>query len=436
MPTNAYVERKVEECFQWRAHSCSFSQDRLTQGDLCSGQRRKGRLSSPAPISKAKTDGEEKNSSKTCREESSSDKRSEIPCRSNFFLKKKKTSCQCWHPPVCQNYKSETGCNLEEHVSSDMLRLRKSPVRSPRKVVRKDQLHYWRSQHSWVVYLKIVIRESLFHGRRNIVIKSRRQILQEHLAPNQKFWNEMVHHEELSKSVNFMSVVLRAKLRGTITRGDLAPRKMRSLSGMGFAEHIYKLRNADKATFYSSNEAKVMPAPTSTSPEEREFVVDSGATVHMMSKKDLSSDQLDTPLWCLQAMVKCIQTRKHKFSFTTSISSWQCYYSKKRLLFCRLENSAKTTDILVCGSAVKNHGWPKEWKTIICKTDNFVPLVVPGLSTSSMSNSSSTSPAQERSDELGPREWCRSSSKNPKQTKKDHSRDADDRLRDLPESFE
>ena len=29
---------------------------------------------------------------------------------------------------------------MEEHVSSDMLRLRKSPERSQRKVVRKDQL--------------------------------------------------------------------------------------------------------------------------------------------------------------------------------------------------------------------------------------------------------------------------------------------------------
>ena len=46
----ACVERKVGECFQGKAHgqcskgdSCSFSHDRLAQGDLCSGQRRKGR---------------------------------------------------------------------------------------------------------------------------------------------------------------------------------------------------------------------------------------------------------------------------------------------------------------------------------------------------------------------------------------------------------
>ena len=32
--------------------------------------------------------------------------------------------------------------NLEQHVSSDMLRLRRSPAESERLVVRKDQLHY------------------------------------------------------------------------------------------------------------------------------------------------------------------------------------------------------------------------------------------------------------------------------------------------------
>ena len=42
----------------------------------------------------------------------------------------------------------------------------------------------------------------------------------------------------------------------------------------------------DKATLYSPIEARATPAPTLKSPEEREFVVDSGASVHMLSKKD------------------------------------------------------------------------------------------------------------------------------------------------------
>ena len=108
----------------------------------------------------------------------------------------------------------------------------------------------------------------------------------------------------------------------------------------------------------------------------------------------------------------------------------------------------------LCEDHWYSHGWVsgqkprlnKEEKTIVCKTDNFVLLVVPGLSTSSGSNSSSTSkshdlsttsPAQERSDELAPREWCGSPSETQNKNKnRDGNRDADDRLRDLHELLE
>ena len=60
---------------------------------------------------------------------------------------------------------------------------------------------------------------------------------------------------------------------------------------MGFGENIYRLKNADNVTFHSSfedreNKEMIMaPAPAVKSPEEREFAVDSGASMHMMSKK-------------------------------------------------------------------------------------------------------------------------------------------------------
>ena len=60
------------------------------------------------------------------------------------------------------------------------------------------------------------------------------------------------------------------------------------------AKYIYKLKDADKATFYTPIEAKVMPALISKSPEEREFIVESGASMHMRSKKHSSSNELDT----------------------------------------------------------------------------------------------------------------------------------------------
>ena len=68
-----------------------------------------------------------------------------------------------------------------------------------------------------------------------------------------------------------------------------------------------------------------------------------------------------------------------------------------------LEN---TPGVLSLGKLCIDHGYSCEWvrgqeprltqngKSIICKTDNFVPLVVPGLSVNSENISSSTTPPQ------------------------------------------
>ena len=88
-------------------------------------------------------------------------------------------------------------------------------------------------------------------------------------------------------------------------------------------------RMRPRLPFYSStgdrenNEMKMAPAPVLQSPEEREFVVDSGASMHMMSKKDSSSDEQDTlrrsrnPTVVLTANGEvAYNTRKHKYTFT------------------------------------------------------------------------------------------------------------------------
>ena len=62
---------------------------------------------------------------------------------------------------------------------------------------------------------------------------------------------------------------------------------------MGFGEQKYKLKAEDKATFCSPVEIKA-PVLVSKNTEERTFVVDSGASMHMLSRKDLSSDEMDT----------------------------------------------------------------------------------------------------------------------------------------------
>ena len=54
-----------------------------------------------------------------------------------------------------------------------------------------------------------------------------------------------------------------------------------------------KFKEKGKAAFFSPSENWCLPA-SKLEPEEREFVVDSSASIHMISKKDLSDAEMDT----------------------------------------------------------------------------------------------------------------------------------------------
>ena len=282
-----------------------------------------------------------------------------------------------------------------------MLRLKKSPAKSQRKVVRKDQLHHSRSLYNWIVYLKILILENLLSVKKGKLGSKHAENFSRALAPNKNFGKERVHREELSKSVNLMSVVT-AKTRGKITWGHLATRKMRPQSGVGLGKK-YKLKNAGKATFYTLVDARVMPASTSKRPDEREFVVDSGASMHMTSKKELSSEELNTlrrsrhTTVVLTASGKCIQTRKHRYTFTIlSSSSLQLLQrSKARVIHQFWKQFVFNIDIT---GFVFNKCSPRaKWRTSFRKLDRITQN---------------------------------------QNKKRDGNRDSDDRLRDLPEWLE
>ena len=61
----------------------------------------------------------------------------------------------------------------------------------------------------------------------------------------------------------------------------------------GLPKSIQKLKEKNKTAFFSPSENRCHLAST-LKPEEREFVVDSGASMHMISKKDLSEAEMDT----------------------------------------------------------------------------------------------------------------------------------------------
>ena len=162
-------------------------------------------------------------------------------------------------------------------------------------------------------------------------------------------------------------------------------------------------KNTDKATFYYPVEVRVMPAPTSRLPEDREFVVDSGASMHMLRKMDLSSADMDTlrrsrnPTAVVTANGE-VQTNEESQVYVHDLD-----------LFVTVQLLEDTLAVLSLGKRCEENGYSYEWssgqkprlikngKEFLCKTENVVPLVVPGLSSDSRTSSSSTSTPQDSS---------------------------------------
>ena len=70
-------------------------------------------------------------------------------------------------------------------------------------------------------------------------------------------------------------------------------RAMCPRSSVEAGQKCVKIRGARKSNILLTSEKRCLPA-SSLKPEEREFVVDSGASMHMISKKDLSDAEMDT----------------------------------------------------------------------------------------------------------------------------------------------
>ena len=156
------------------------------------------------------------------------------------------------------------------------------------------------------------------------------------------------------------------------------------------AKSVLNVKEQERATFFSPSVNRCLLAST-LKLEERELVVDSRTSMHMISKKDLSDAEMDTlTKSCSPTMVITangeVQTREDATVYVEEVD-----------IFLTMKILGNTPAILLLGKLCDENGYSNEWingqKTtsrIICNTENFVPIVVPGLSSSS-SGSSSTS---------------------------------------------
>ena len=103
------------------------------------------------------------------------------------------------------------------------------------------------------------------------------------------------HRLEKYKSYFFISEVPSAtKIEDRSHEETARPQRCARSEAWNFAKNIYKLKGRDQVTFCSPAEEWVLPAASTKEPGETEFVVDSGAGMHMVSKKGLNSAELET----------------------------------------------------------------------------------------------------------------------------------------------
>ena len=201
---------------------------------------------------------------------------------------------------------------------------------------------------------------------------------------------------DIFAQVNLMSAAPTLQnLRIDLTKRQSGKSKVPAKQRGSWPKVYSKLKEQERAAFFSPSENRCLSA-SNLKPEEREFVVDSGASMHMISNKDLSDTETDaltkscSPTIVITANGE-VQTHEEA---TVYVKELDIFLTMKVLdntpAVLSLGKLCDETDIPMSGSMVKNPHLIQNRIRIPCNTENFVPIVVPGLSSSS-SGSSSTS---------------------------------------------
>ena len=262
-----------------------------------------------------------------------------------------------------------------------------------RKVIRNgDKIHLnvnLLMHDKWVAYFRTWSRRSLFSGRAPTCRDPIQRV---------KFTKATARHTKIRDQRPSLGLIC---LGEPHERGSNAPKfEDRSQeetvwqeqgareAAWKLAKRVLKVKEHQRATFFSRSETRCLPAST-LKPEEREFVVDSGASMHMISKKDLSNAEMDT------LTKSCSPTIVITANGEVQTHEEAIVYVKELDLLLTMKVLDNTPAVLSLGKLCDENGYSYEWIDgqkphlikdgirIICYTENFVPIVVPGLTSSS-----------------------------------------------------
>ena len=341
--------------------------------------------------------------------------------------------CETWHPPECLFYKTKSGCRFGEkclyaHRQVDEQPTKRSTKNDDKSAVAMLKKGNWQERELVTDQCpdrsgKPDKRSDKKLGQKSSHRRSSdaRQLgfaFQDMTPPKSVLWKCTDMRKPIQRVKFAKNIARHTKIRDKnlsfryIFTGEPHQRSRNALkfqdrsqektewqeqgareAAWKLAKNVLKLKVHERATFFSPSENKCLPAST-LKPEEREFVVDSGASLHMISKKDLSDAEMDI------LTKSCSPTIFITANGEVQTHEGATVYVKELDLFLTKKVLENTPAVLSLGKLCDENGYSHEWINgrkphlikdgirIICNTENFVPIVVPGLSSSSSGSSS------------------------------------------------
>ena len=120
---------------------------------------------------------------------------------------------------------------------------------------------------------------------------------------------------------------------------------------------VKKFKEHERATFLSPSENRCLPAST-LELEEREFFVDSGASMHMIIEKDLSNAEMDT------STKSCSPTRVITANGEVQTHEEATVYVKELDFFLTLKVIGNTPAVLSLGKLSDENVYSSEWISV------------------------------------------------------------------------
>ena len=220
---------------------------------------------------------------------SPSGRMSRWPCKDYLNGTCTNSFCKKWHPTECLFHKSQSGCRFGEKCSYAHRQVEEQPNKRSKKNGDKSAVAMLKiTRHLGCVFQGMEPPQSSSILRKSSDIRKPIRCV--------KFTKAVVRHADIRDQNPSLGMICPGEPH---QRNPNAPNfEDRSQEETEWQEQgareaewrlaksVLKLREKNKAAFFSPSENRCLPA-SNLKPEEREFVLDSGASMHMISKRTL-----------------------------------------------------------------------------------------------------------------------------------------------------